>query len=210
MGFQRTLLLFALPCAIVAQENAPIGILRGDLVAWTGSQRAGELTFNNADNRLYQCSYDDKTYFERENQRISVSAAQKGDRLEILSDRRIGSDVCYARTVQIIEPKVARVIPGVRPRLRQTISPTDLFAPRGNMTFAGVVLRLDPDRLILRTRNGERKRILLRSDTRYLTEGQSADRLALPVNTRVFIRAGKNLDDEIEAYQVMWGAILQP
>ena len=210
MGFKRASLLFALPCAIAAQENAPIGILRGDLVAWTGSLRAGELTFNNADNRLYQCSYDDKTYFERENQRISVAAAQKGDRLEILSDRRIGSDVCYARTVQIIEPQVVRIVPGVRPRLRQSAGATDLFAPRGNMTFAGVVLRLDPDRLILRTRNGERKRILLRSDTRYLTEGQSADRLALPVNTRVFIRAGKNLDDEIEAYQVMWGDILQP
>jgi hypothetical protein len=210
MGFQRSLLALALPLAAIAQENAPIGILRGDLVAWVGSARTGELTFRNSDERLYQCSFDDKTYFERENQRISIAATQKGDRVEILSDRRIGSDVCYARTVQIIEPPTARVVPGVRPRLRQSISTTELFAPRGNMTFAGVVLRLDAERLVLRTRSGEHKRILLRSDTRYLTAGQAADRLALPINTRVFIRAGKNLDDDVEAYQIIWGDILQP
>src|SRR5438552_17297989 len=136
MGFQRRLLALALPLSAIAQENAPIGILRGDLVAWAGSMRTGELTFRNADNRLYQCSYDDKTYFERENQRISVAATQKGDRVEILSDRRIGSEVCYARTVQILEPQ-SHVVPGVRPRLRQSVSATDLFAPRGNMTLAG-------------------------------------------------------------------------
>ena len=204
------LLAFVLSGAATAQENAPIGILRGDLVAWAGSPRTGELTFRNADEHLYQCSYDDKTYFERDNQRISVAAAQKGDRVEILSDRRIGSDVCYARTVQILQTPLVHIVPGVRPKLRQSVSATELFAPRGNMTFAGVVLRLDADRLVLRTRSGEHKRILLRSDTRYLTGGQSADRLALPINTRVFIRAGKNLDDEVEAYQVMWGDILQP
>jgi hypothetical protein len=27
---------------------------------------------------------------------------------------------------------------------------------------------------------------------------------------RVFVRAGKNLYDEVEAYQVIWGAILNP
>jgi hypothetical protein len=210
MGLKRTVLGLALPLAAIAQENAPIGILRGDLVAWAGSARTGEMTFRNADNRLYQCSFDDKTYFERENQRISIAATQKGDRVEILSDHRIGSDACYARTVQILDPLVAHIVPGVRPRLRQSISATELFAPRGNMTFAGVVLRLDADRLVLRTRLGEHKRILLRSDTRYLTGGQSADRLALPINTRVFVRAGKNLDDEVEAYQIIWGDILQP
>ena len=32
----------------------------------------------------------------------------------------------------------------------------------------------------------------------------------LPVNTVVFIRGGRNLYDEVEAYQVIWGEILQP
>ena len=30
------------------------------------------------------------------------------------------------------------------------------------------------------------------------------------MNARVFVRAGRNLDDRIEAYQVMWGDILVP
>jgi len=32
----------------------------------------------------------------------------------------------------------------------------------------------------------------------------------LKPNTRVFVRAGKNLEDQIEAYQIVWGEILQP
>jgi hypothetical protein len=30
------------------------------------------------------------------------------------------------------------------------------------------------------------------------------------VNERVFVRGGRNLEDEIEAYQVVWGGILRP
>jgi len=32
----------------------------------------------------------------------------------------------------------------------------------------------------------------------------------LKPNTRVFVRAGKNLGDQIEAYQIIWGEILHP
>jgi hypothetical protein len=32
----------------------------------------------------------------------------------------------------------------------------------------------------------------------------------LKPNTRVFIRAGKNFEDQVEAYQVIWGEILHP
>ena len=28
--------------------------------------------------------------------------------------------------------------------------------------------------------------------------------------TRVFVRAGKNLDDQVEAYQIIWGDIMEP
>ena len=78
------------------------------------------------------------------------------------------------------------------------------------MTFAGVVFRINADVLILRMRTNEHKTIHLRSDTRYLSQGQTLDRGNLEVNTLVFIRAGKNLDDEIEAYQVIWGKVLDP
>jgi hypothetical protein len=32
----------------------------------------------------------------------------------------------------------------------------------------------------------------------------------LAVNTRVFVRAGKTIYDEVEAFQVIWGDILKP
>ena len=48
----------------------------------------------------------------------------------------------------------------------------------------------------------------MRTDTRFLAGGVRLDAAALPVNTRVFVRAGRSLDGGIEAYQVMWGEIV--
>jgi hypothetical protein len=67
----------------------------------------------------------------------------------------------------------------------------DLVYPRGNLTFAGVVLRMNPEMMVLHTRTEGEKRILLRADTRYMDSGLPAERAALPVNTRVFIRGGR-------------------
>ncbi len=208
---KTTVLVMILAAAARTQDlNGPIGVLRGDLMSWAGTSRIGEFTLRNTDNLVYRCSYDDKTYFERENQRITMAGAEKGDRLEVVSDRRQGSEACYARTVHVLDTRPAAVVPGVRPRLHTYHSPTELFAPRGDLTFTGMVLRISADTLILRTRSGERKAIRLRPDTRYSTDGQAAGRESLPVNTRIFVRAGKNLDDEVEAYQIVWGDILQP
>lgn len=199
-----------LPVCAAAQDNAPIGVLRGELLAWAGAARAGDVTFRTAEDHLYRCTFDGKTYFERSNQRIVVSAMRKGDRVEVVADHKDGTGLCYARTIHVIDAPVVRPLPGTRPRLRVTSNPTELFAPRGDMTFAGVVLGINPEVLLLRTRSNEHKTIHLRTDTRYLSDGQALNRKNLEVNTRVFIRAGKNLDDEIEAYQVVWGDILEP
>ncbi len=202
--------LICLAAVGVAQDSAPIGIVRGDLLSWTGTAKAGELIFRNADNRVFQCSFDGKTYFERAHEHLGVAAMQAGDRVEVLADHRDGSGLCYARTVHVLEVHPATLTTGVRPPLRSASRPTELFAPRGDITFAGVVLRISPDVLVLRLRSNEHRTVHLRSDTRYLSAGQALDRSNLDVNTRVFIRAGKNLEDEMEAYQVVWGSILEP
>jgi hypothetical protein len=85
----------------------------------------------------------------------------------------------------------------------------DLF-PRGDLTFAGIVARVGQDMLVLRTRAKGELRLLLRPDTRYVQDGVLADASGLGVNTRVFVRGGRNLDGDLEAYQVMWGEILRP
>jgi len=191
----------------IAQENAPSGLLRGSFLAWTGTPRNGQFTFQTAEDRLYSCSYDEKTYIEREKRRVTMAAAEKGDRLEIVTDRRASSTACYARTVHIADNSATPAVPGVRPKQQASQS---TFRPRTYLHLNGAVSFVSSDTLILRTPSGERESIRLRPDTRYFSEGQAADPSSLHVNTVVFIQAARNLYDELEAYQVIWGDILRP
>ena len=204
-----TVLLCGMAC-VRAQENAPPGFIRADLVSWTGT-RNGQIVFHAAAaDRLYTCSYDEKTYIERDNERITLARAEKGDHLEIVSDRRLGSPTCYARTMHVVDPQPSYSVPGVRPRLRKTSAGSPLFVPHPNLSLSGAVVRMTSAALIVRSPSGERTVIRLRPDTRYFAEGQTADAASLPVNRVVYIRGGRNLYDELEAYQVIWGEILQP
>ncbi len=208
MRFRNVTVFLAFACAAAAQENGPIGVLRGNLVAWTGTPRIGTLEFNSSGGRLLQCSYDDKTWFERENQRIGVSGMAVGERIEVVADRNPPSPACYARTVQVINTRVPLRTAAGNPRLLSS-SVTDSFAPRGDITIAGVVLGIDGNSLRLRTRNDGPRTVLLRADTRYLGDGLPLNRESLPRQTIVFVRAGRNLDGDVEAYQVIWGQILR-
>ena len=193
-----------------SQEGTPTGILRGDLIAWSGTARTGTLTFRGTDDRVFLCVYNQRTYFERARERIAPAALHPGDRLEVVADKQEDSATCYARTVQVLDFPPPRTLPGQRPRLRTSPGATESFAPRGNLTFTGVVMESSSGELILRTRSNERKLILLRQDTRYMGDGQILERANLRVNTRVFVRAGRNIEEELEAYQVVWGDILRP
>src|SRR5260370_31397048 len=202
------IILFAAAYA-TAQESAPSGFLGGQLLSWAGTPRAGEFTFQATENHVYFCCSDENSYIEREKRHIAIAGTEKGDRLEVVSDQRQGSNVCYARTVHIVdEPRIVK-LPGVRPRPRPVNTP-DLAATRGTLAFSGVVLKVTPETLYLRSRAGDHSVIRLRPDTRYLMEGQPVEVGSLRANLVVFVRAGKNLDHELEAYQVVWGEILQP
>ena len=210
----RTFVTLALGAtAIFAQETtsvgpAPIGIIRGDLVKYDATGSRGELEVRETDSRVVSCGFDARTYFERDNQRITPAAMSAGDRLEMVADHKPGTTACYARTVHVIDATVARRPPS---RLRrEALNPTELFAPRGDLTYAGVVVRMNPESLVLRTRGEGEKTLLIRTDTRYIGGGVRVDPAVLKVQTRVFIRAGKNLDGDVEAYQVIWGEIIRP
>jgi len=82
--------------------------------------------------------------------------------------------------------------------------------PTGNLTYSGVVSRFGADRIVLHTRDGKEQPLILRKDTRYLLNGDLVDAAALKLNTPVFVRAGRDLWDQVEAYQVIWGKILAP
>jgi hypothetical protein len=193
----------------MAQENAPVGILRGDLVEWDGDKVQGNILVRTPPDRLYTCHFDGFTYLERDGQRIGLAALKTGDRLELVTDRKPGSQRCYARTVRVVDKSPATVNPGYRVNMRRNTIIDQLY-PRGNLTFSGVILRMNAQMMVLRTRTQGETTVLLRQDTRYMDSGLPAEASMLAVNTRVSVRAGRNLDNEVEAYQVIWGEIEGP
>ena len=201
----QTLFCFLVSLALQAQNPMPVGIARGRLVSWTGTNRSGEITLR-ADAGLQSCWYDARTYFERASQMIPASALLKGDPLEVLADRKPESGACYARTVQVTGARLTLYVPGVRPPLR---SPTESFAPRGDLAIGGRVVARSARRLTLMTRSGSID-LVLRPDTGYASGGLSMDARSLDVNTHVFVRAGRDIYGLIEAYKIMWGDILAP
>jgi hypothetical protein len=108
----------------------------------------------------------------------------------------------------VIEPK-APPRPLSQGRLR-AYNPKADNVRTGNLTYSGVVFRLNPSRVMIHTRDAGDLAILLRNDTRYLENGVVVEAADLKPNTRVFVRAGKDVYNEIEAYQVIWGSILEP
>lgn len=192
---------FLLPIALAlrAQTAMPIGILRGSVISRTGTTASGELTVRNADNAVLACFYDAHTYFERDHNPIGAAGLAAGDPVEVVADRQAGSTACYARTVHVTD--------GRRTRVPAVESATEWFAPRGDLLFAGIVLRRSATRLTLKTRDGEQT-VLLRPDTRYRCDGLRTEDTALIVNTRVFLRAGHDFEGNVEVYQASWGAMV--
>lgn len=192
--------------------------MRGELLATEGTAITGTLSIRDDESRVTRCSYDAKTYIEIQKELATAGQLRTGDRLEVLTDRQQGTGRCYIRSIHVVG--MTPTGDGSRASnrtfaLRRSTPPggsvyvIDNIYPRGNLTFSGVVIQLNPERLVLHTRSAE-ETIFLRGDTRYLASGLAVEAAQLRVNCRVFVRAGRNLDNELEAFQVVWGEILQP
>ncbi len=188
---------------------APIGLVRGDLIE-AGTGPTGEISIRTSELRVYRFQFDQRTYVEREKQHIPTRGLHAGDFVEIVSDNGPSPAIRYARMVHVLDRRGTRPMAPASIRLRPVRSPTESFAPRGTLTFAGTVVNLSPESFLLRTRLEGEKVILRREDTKYLQGGAQVESGKLEPNTRVFVRAGRNGDEEIEAYQVVWGEILEP
>jgi len=191
---------------IQAPENA--ALVRGVLLE-CDARPAGEFSIRAADNRVLRYQFDRKTYVEREERLIEAARLTAGEQVEVLSDAVAGFPLRYARTVHVIQP-VAPPRPKTLGRLRAYDPKNEPAVRAGNLTYSGVVFRLNSERVVLHTREAGDLSILLRKDTRYLADGQVVDVESLKPNMRVFVRAGKDLYNDVEAYQVIWGAILTP
>ncbi len=175
--------------ALQAQQTMPAGILHGSLVAWQN----GSLSVRQADGSVYDCSYDSHTLFQRNQWPIQSSDLAGGEPVEVVSDRWPAARACYVRMVSVVyaSPK--------SPRRRAPA--TDTWVPRGYLTYSGLVVNNEDSKIVLKTRSGPRT-LRLRPDTRYSEASQPL------LNKHVFVRAGRNLEGLLEAYQVMWGEIL--
>ncbi len=207
---RRVCLLVLVSSIGLAQTAAPPSpaLVRGVLLERDTPAASGELSVRAVDNQVFRYRYDAKTYVERENQMIDVRRLEPGEKLEVVSDTVPGSVLRYARTIHVSqEPPPPRSL-AARMRASRTIA--DRSLPAGTLTYAGVVFRVSGERLVLHTREGGDQSILLRKDTRFLENGESVEAETLKPNMRVFVRAGKDLYDQVEAYQVIWGSILDP
>jgi hypothetical protein len=208
----RTLgLLMLLPLTAAAQAAPPPALIRGVILECDSQAPAGEMAVRDAGNEVFRYQFDAKTYAERDGQLIQASRLKPGEKVEVVSDRSPGSALRYARTIHVTQP-----LPPPRPltmgryRAPNPAGPKLDTLPTGNLTFAGVVFRLNGERVVLHTRVTGEQSILLRADTRYLQEGEIVEAKDLKPNMRVYVRAGKNLYDQVEAYQIIWGSILSP
>ncbi len=199
-------LCLSLVLSLAFAEDVPLGIVRGLFLTYEGTAAAGVVTVKLAksDQPAYSCRSDGRTYIERDRQRIWWRDVNAGDSLELVTDRTHRLAQCYVRMVHVIGPQPAKYPTG------HTQRATESFAPRGSLSYSGVVSKVESDRLWIRTRTEGLKDLLLRPDTRYTANGDAVSRDKLVPGLRVFLRAGISWDDDLEIYQVTWGDILSP
>jgi len=205
----RTIAITAiLPWLAAAQAPQDAPIVQGVLLE-CDQRPVGELAVRVADNQVLRYQFDRKTYVERDDHLIEAARLVPGEKIEIVSDRAPGFTLRYARTIHVVQA----VTPPRQPRASALPKPynprTDTFR-RGTRSYSGVIYRINGEKLVLHTRSDGDLNILLRKDTRYLQDGQVVEANELKPNTRVFVSAGKDLYNEVEAYQVVWGKILDP
>ena len=191
---------------LIAGAQFPPPELSGVVLERDANVAAGEFAVRAPDNQVYRYRFDSRTAVERDGLPGGVEHLNPGDRVTVESEPVVGSLVRYARTVLVVTARAQMTLADSRlgsaarpPRTPQT----------GTLTFAGVVARLNAQSLVLRTRGGEQT-LLIRQDTHYVDNGDTVEAADLRPNMRVFVRAGRNIYQQVEAYQVIWGKILEP
>jgi hypothetical protein len=203
-------MLIAGAFVVGAQTPPSAAVIRGVLLERDAQPKAGQFSVRLADNQVLRYQFDWKTYVLRDNDLIDIPRINPGEKVEVVSDAIPGFVLRYARSVHIVsEARPPRPPSLTRIRSADRLA-EERALPLGALTYAGVVFRITGEHLVLRTRDGREQSVNLRKDTRYLLNGEIVEPATLHLNTRVFVRAGKDLWDQIEAYQVIWGKILEP
>ncbi len=200
----------SLPAPLVLTDAtvAPaLHVLKGELLEWNVRGLSGDMLLEILDGgRRWRCQVTADTFLSRASIRIHPDGVRAGDNLEIVAQ---GTPVaCVARTVYIRPPDPLRA----RARAAISVSRNGLDSrwPLGLLTFTGTVNRLEGNRLFLQTRKFGEKSFALRDDTLFSSAGRNVEANELAAQTRVFVRANRTFDGDLEVYHVIWGEILQP
>lgn len=205
----RFAMRFAILLAVVLSAPAqtlPTGFLRGILV----QSQPGEFFVRSPANVIYRFSSDNRTWIEREKERIPVTNLMRGEVVEVVSDRDIygALPIHYARMVQVITKvnELSKVRDGKyrlhKPQEKQ-------FENVRNFTYSGIVIRITAGSLLLRTRLDGEHVIYLDPQTRWFENGLEVDARSLRPYTFVSVEGDRDKDSQIEALHVVWGSILE-
>jgi hypothetical protein len=196
---------------LAGAQTAPV---RGVLLERDPQVSGGEFSVRLPTHEVLRFRFDTQTTVERDSHAIDVPRLKPGEKVEVASDPIPGMVLRQARSVVVTIDPFAPAPAARPPRLGQLRSANryieERALPTGNLTYSGVVARFGVDKIVLHTRDGREQPLLLRKDTRYLLNGDLVDAAVLKLNTPVFVRAGRDLWDQVEAYQVIWGKILAP
>lgn len=198
-------LLILLSTSLLAEP--PLALVRGEFLETDGS----EIVVRLGDHTVKRFRFTKETQVERRGGgELTVAVLKAGEILDVVSVRE-GAEPWMARLIQAAPVRMERTrapVPALPEWPRSTA--LELVLPRGRLTLSGIVLDLKTDSMLVRTREGERQRVVIRRDTRFRRQGQVAKAADLPEYTQVYVRGGRGLNNEWEAYEVMWGEILNP
>jgi hypothetical protein len=193
-----------LPLAASPQTGA---LVNGVLLERDAPAASGEFSVRTADSQVFRYRFDPQTQVQREGAGIDVARLEPGDKVEVVSDQMPHADLRYAISIHVIASP-PRAASASRERADARVQARQI--PVGALSYSGVVSRLSGERVVLHMRDGGDQTILLVGNTRYMDGGEVVDAASLKPNMRVFVQAGRSLYGELEAYQVVWGQILQP
>jgi hypothetical protein len=175
---------------------------------------AGEFSLHLKTHEVVRYRYDVSTLVHRERRTATAPVLQAGDCVEVDSAPVTESPLRYATAVRVTEAAEPVHMPRPQPAPYHPdsyVSPSDrLLLARGNVQVAGMVARFEDGQLVIRTRLQGEQTFHLRPDTRYLEGGARVTPADLKPDTRVFVRAGRDLFGANEVYEVAWGQILEP
>ena len=208
----RLQLVVALAVPLYAEPT--FRLLKGEITEWTVRGLVGEMAIRQRDNHVFRCQVVTETYITRETMRVTPVGVKPGDHAEIITDWREGSSRCIALTIYLRGPEVP-FRQGTSELTRAPAATTsrpifDGLLARGNLAFSGIVQLVEQNRLTLWTREYGVKAFALRPDTVFSDQGRKVDSKTLIPQTRVYVRAGRSYEGDLEAYQVVWGEIRTP